>query len=307
MWLRREHQREALFYWEQARHFFEATFQLPNTSAPLTTYYCFLNAAKALFRSRGVSSTEHHGVTGETTGRKTSLSSERVTFLQNGALATLCQLLGEPSANLTYSLKDLLYNLPYIHRAYNLTFASRPELFIGIDGGEFVRKAGSNEAWFRAGIKDERDATQHTINKLPSGYERDNGVSEFVIRLKSRFHWIPKASEREANLKRLTAYHKKVRKNVFYIHGPMRLWYIKRRNDRDGMIDRSSLTITFAAMHRLSELARYSPMLLARHFDCQHNWLLSEFIATARNQFLDEISSEITGKEFMIPGRKGVS
>ena len=60
-------------------------------------------------------------------------------------------------------------------------------------------------------------------------------------------------------------------------------------------------------MHRLSGLARYDPMRLARHFDCQHNWLLSEFIATARSQFIDEISYEITGQEFMIPGRKSVA
>jgi YaaC-like Protein len=65
--------------------------------------------------------------------------------------------------------------------------------------------------------------------------------------------------------------------------------------------------MTFAAMHRLSELAHYTPMKLARHLDCQHNWLRSEFVATACSQFVDEISSEITGQEFMIPGRKAVS
>ena len=63
------------------------------------------------------------------------------------------------------------------------------------------------------------------------------------------------------------------------------------------------MTITFAAMHKLSEMARYTPDKLARHFDCQHNWLLSEFITSAPNQFIDEISSELTGHEFMLPGR----
>jgi len=48
-------------------------------------------------------------------------------------------------------------------------------------------------------------------------------------------------------------------------------------------------------------------MKLARHFGGHHNWLLSEFVATARSQFVDEVSSEITGQEFMIPGRKAVS
>jgi len=42
---------------------------------------------------------------------------------------------------------------------------------------------------------------------------------------------------------------------------------------------------------------------LSRHFECQHNWLLSEFISSAPAQFIDEISSEMTGREFMTPGR----
>jgi hypothetical protein len=108
------------------------------------------------------------------------------------------------------------------------------------------------------------------------------------------------------NLDALRKYHRKLRKDLHYIHGPTRLWYLKRGGALKGLTPRSSLTITFAAMHRLSELARYDPTRLARHFDCQHNWLLSEFIATARTQFIDEISSEITGQEFMIPGRKSV-
>ena len=54
-------------------------------------------------------------------------------------------------------------------------------------------------------------------------------------------------------------------------------------------------------MHRLSELTRYEPEKLAKHFDCNQNWLLSEFIKLALPQFIDEISSEITGLEFKIP------
>lgn len=63
------------------------------------------------------------------------------------------------------------------------------------------------------------------------------------------------------------------------------------------------MALTFAAMHKLSEISRYSPDKLSRHFDCQHNWLLSDFITSAPAQFIDEISSELTGHEFMVPGR----
>jgi hypothetical protein len=57
-------------------------------------------------------------------------------------------------------------------------------------------------------------------------------------------------------------------------------------------------------MHRLSELSRYDPIALSKHFECQHNWLLTEFILAASSQFIDEISAEITGQEFFMPGRK---
>lgn len=203
-------------------------------------------------------------------------------------------------------MQDLLYNLVYIHRAYKLTYSSQPELFVPILRPRFVRKSGSKEAWFCAELEG-RDATLHTVNKI-LGFERDGGVEKpFTIRKKKRFEWLLSAGHRTKNLDELTKYHRKLRAILFYIHGPTRLWYLKRGGNLKGLIPRSSLSITFAAMHRLSELARYDPMRLARHFDCQHNWLLSEFIATARTQFIDEISAEITGQEFMIPGRKSVA
>src|SRR5271155_4141500 len=68
MWLKRHRQKDAGFYWEQARHFFDASRDLPNTSSPLTLYYCFLNAVKTLLTVRGTAFTEYHGVSGKTVG-----------------------------------------------------------------------------------------------------------------------------------------------------------------------------------------------------------------------------------------------
>jgi len=143
------------------------------------------------------------------------------------------------------------------------------------------------------------------MNKLPDAYEHDTGTKDvFVVRRKRRFGWKRAAVKKKENFLRLTEYHRKIRKDLYYIHGPERLWYLKRGKDFPQIIQRSSLTLTFGAMHRLSELARYEPMKLARHFDCQHNWLLCEFIKSSRDQFLDEISAEITGQDFMMPGRR---
>jgi hypothetical protein len=176
MWLKRHKQKKALFYWEQAKNFSSASLKLPPTSSPLTTYYSFLNATKTLLEVKKMSFTEMHGVTGAIEGNKTLLSNEKVTFQPSGVLAELCRYLNETSNYEEYSLKDLLYNLPYIHRAYNLTYKSQPELFIPISEPKFVKKTKSTESWFCAAIKDDRYAKPNIIHKLSTKYERDEGV-----------------------------------------------------------------------------------------------------------------------------------
>lgn len=306
MWLKRNHKKEAAsFCWQQAKYFFIASAQLPKTSSPLTTYYCFLNAVKTLLLVRGLAIPDRHGVTGQANQRRASLSNEFVKFQSGGILAQLCEYLGEPTQNEQYTIKDILYNLPYIHRAYTLTYESSPELYTPVENCQFVKKVGSEESWFCAEVSDKRYANQHLINKLPADYEQDTGVTDrFIIRRHRRFNWTHGRENLMANLRRLSNYHRAVRKQLYYIQGSTRLWYIKRDDSVSGVINRSSLTLTFAAMHRLSEIARYAPTLLAKHFDCHHNWLLSEFITTAPYQFIDHISAEITGQEFMTPGRR---
>lgn len=305
MWLKRSGKKDVLFYWQQARHFFSASTGLPKTASPLTSYYCFLNAAKALLLQKGITFSEKHGVSGEPQGEKAVLANETVTFNQSGILAGLCNYFGEPAQNETYCLKDIFYNIPYIHRAYTLTFSSQPELFFPIERPCYVRKSSSSEAWFCAEIINTKFKNQHTINKLPEGFERDIGANDkWVIRRKNRFAWKQGKAEFKNNIERLTGYHQATRKNIFYIQGHLRLWYFKRGGVPQGIIQRSPLTLAYGAMHRLSEIARYEPLLLAKHFERQHNWLLSEFLATAPYQFCDQIAVEITGQDFMMPGRK---
>ena len=145
-------------------------------------------------------------------------------------------------------------------------------------------------------------ANANTINKLPASFERDLGAPDkFIIRSTHRFDWRPR--QKTESLNRYKTFHARLRKEIVYIHAGKNMWYLRRGGIAAGAIDRHCLALTFAAMHRLSELSRYSPDKLAKHFDCQHNWLLSEFIASAPNQFIDSISSEITGHEFFAPER----
>ena len=42
--------KDALFYWNQAHSFYLASQKLPDSACPLTSYYCILNASKAMLR-----------------------------------------------------------------------------------------------------------------------------------------------------------------------------------------------------------------------------------------------------------------
>lgn len=301
LWLNRNKKTEARFFWNQARSFYEATLNLQKTSAPLTAYYCFLNAAKTLLLTKGHQFSDQHGVSGFTVIGPTALSNEKIKIKNGGILPAICSLFGEAvNPQQIYTLKDLLYNLPYIHRAFNLTFTDS-ELFIPLNNPRIVKSHQTHEAWFVAELTG-KYANLRTIRKIPTGFQHDISVlDKTVIRSTHRFDWRPK--QIALTLDRYKNYHARIRNDVVYIHADKNKWYLKRGGAVNGVINRNTLVLAFAAMHRLSELSRYSPDKLEKHFDCQHNWLLSEFIQSAPNQFIDAISAEITGHEFFAPER----
>ena len=302
LWLKRNKHEKARSYWVQAQDFAHAAGRLPTMSAPLPAYYCLLNATKALLEVNGRNAAGLHGVAGARDDSRTSLANEMVHFKSGGVLAGLCGLLGEPRGNSSYSLKDVLYNLSFIHRAFTVTYSSAKDLFIPIKRTRFVRKDGSKEAWFCAEVES-RYATKRTTKKLPRSWEFDVGAGQGgTIRFKKRFVWDGGHPSSPANQKRLAAYHRKVRSQIHYIHGTTRLWYLKRGKVGNAFIPRSGLSLTFGAMHRLSELSRYDPFALRGHLDRQHNWLLAEFVESAVGQFIDQVASEITGRDLMVPG-----
>ena len=302
LWLRRKGSTKAAFHWQQARSFYEASIALPKTSAPLTAYYCFLNATKALLIQKGRAFTDKHGVSGHTVAGKVALNKEMVQFKGGGILASFCDYFDEPTNNEEYNLKPLFYNMAFIHRSYTLTFTTDTELFIPLSNSGFVRRDGSTESWFCAEVREQRFQHSSAARTFPPNFERDRGnLDKYIIRRRNRFQWRDTDTV-DVNLTRLTAYHKIQRKHLQYIHSPQRLWYLKKHTASANLIGRNNMTMIFAAMHKLSELARYDPVSLARHFDSQHNWLLTEFISNSLHQFVDEISAEMTGQEFMVPG-----
>lgn len=299
LWLKKEHEDAALFYWDQARHFYQASKILPELSAPLTSYYCFLNATKALLTAKNHQFKENHGVGGETLPGHTSLANEVIDFQGAGVLPELCRYLKEPdNAGKRFTLKELMWQMPFIHRAYCLSYKGSTELYIPLMNNCFMRKDRSREAWFQAEIE-RRYVNSHTENSICPGFEMFQEGGRFLIRRKRRFKW--SGRDIENSLIQFSNYHKQIRRRIVPIYSSENRWYLKKSISGHDKIVSSQLVLIYAVMHRLSELSRYDPIKFSRHFEVNHNWLLAEFIKAAPSQFVYGIASEITGLEFIRP------
>ncbi len=307
LWFKRSTQKqskEALFYWQQAKHFFLASENLPQNSKPLTAYYCCLNAAKALLCINGISvSNISHGITQDRHNQtiSKSLGQAEVIFLGQGVLFELSRYFGEEACKQTLNIKDLLYNIPCIHRTFTITYSNCSELFIPIDSIRFIREDSTNKAWIQFEI-DKGFQNSKVLKSIPTSYKRTKleSTSSYTFRKEnSRFKW-DIHSDMEERLTTLSSYHNKVRKNIHYIYGQTKLWYIKKDlPNNNHIINRNSITLIFAVMHWMSELVRYNPEQFEKYMNSKQNWLLHEFIEKALYHFVDEISCEITHQDIM--------
>ena len=296
LWLKQGCNEDASFYWEQARQFHEATLKLPSTSSSLTSFYCFLNAAKALLSAKGICIREKHGITGWSSGEKCNLKNEKIKFQGSGILPSFCDYLGEnKNNNMNFNLKEILWNISFVHRAYSLTFISDNELFIPLLNPKFVIKSNNEISFFS---KFPSKYKSKISKKSTIGYqfhkEKENITKD------SKFKW-DESDNNSDNLNKLKTFHKKIREKTCPIHSNQNRWYFKRTIKGSDKLQNSQLVLIYAAMHKLSDLTRYNPIRLRSHLKLQHNWLLSEFIKGSPGQFVHGIASEITGYEFIKP------
>lgn len=305
LWLQRNKQTNALFYWNQAREFHDASPDLSLRASPLLHYYMFLNAAKALLSARGISFRPTHGVRRDNsrpTSGPISLNNERIKVLPHGVCSSLSAYFGESELNNTHSLRELFFNIPYIHRTYCLTYTSQTDMFFPIKDCRYVADRDSKQAYFAATITPDFSTKSH-LKRLPTEFVPDeNPNSPYSIRSQSAIHLAKPAQPKRPELDQLRDLHAHLRSaNLVYISGAQTLWYIKSQISGPPRIDRTSVTMTFAAMHRLSELCRYRPLDFYSLLNGQKNWLLSEFIQHAPSQYVDSIAAEITGYHFLSP------
>lgn len=297
LWLRRRRATSAIFYWQQAKKFYTSSKQLDEISSPLTLYYSFLNAVKALLEFRGVAVSARHGTHGKSVTKKATLAGENVRFGTRGIAAALAAQMGDQDIRTEFTLKQLLYNLVFIHRAFVLTFPKQPEIFVPLSKVGFVQKTGTPDIWLSMEA-DKKFEERRLLTNLPAGFERGSLINPHVLRTRKRIKWLDGDA---ASIRRMMNYNNRFRKNIKYIRGQPPTWYLKLSNTDPNIVQKSSLTMMLAAMHRLSELARYDPFRLKALLETQQNWIISEFIGSAPLQFLDEIATELTGQNLAIP------
>ncbi|WP_316158437.1 MULTISPECIES: YaaC family protein [unclassified Bradyrhizobium] len=300
LWLRRERKEEALHYWRQSRDFHRAAQGLPIESAPLVLYYCFMNAAKALLSAKGITFDPRHGVGPHRMrgpNSKVVLSNEGIGIRPNGIVPALAGYFNEPETRRNHSLEDVLYNLIYIHRTYCLSYPKRKERFLPLKNLAFCRDSISGNVRLLAEIVEGVDWNSYKTS-LPTEVEPAMDGSPSVQSVSS-IQWTTASRPTDAELESLQRLNSELRRVFHYINGSHTLWYLKTSGSYE--IRRSPLTLTLSAMHRLSEICRYKPSELRSFLDGQKNWLLSEFVAMAAPQFLDEIACEMTGHQIMIP------
>ena len=310
LWLRSqkgEKFEKALFYWRQAYTFERASEKLPIEAKPLTAYYCIMNATKALLSIHGVSMENiSHGVSSSRQNTHGSIRQDEIIYTGSGVLFELSKYLGEgPLNKTTYKVFDLLYNLPCIHRTFTITYSDMPDLFVPINNiyyDVFKNVVQDRfDSYIRFNLCQRYDINQ-IIRNLHNSIEKVSKENESFYLLKARWSYPIGAKPHDIALL-INLYHSKIGKNFYYISGATPLWYIKKNLARNShLIDRHSLTLIYGVMHWLSELVRYSPDVFDKVMNSRQNWLVQEFVNMALPQFIDEISSEITGADILCPG-----
>jgi hypothetical protein len=303
LWLSREEQDNARVLWNQAREFYKASQGLSLQAAPLLIYYACMNAAKALLTAKGIAFIPFHGVSSDNlrgASRKIRLSNEGVEIKNNGVLPALCSYLGEAEPTRKHSLKEILFNVPFVHRTYCLTYRNQRDMFLPLTNCMFVVDRGSNDAYFSANVS--VDFPISGINsQLPPSLTLNANAGSRALRSVAVAPVKKPRNLTLDDLQELAALNEKLRADVHFITATQTLWYAKLNVKGPKRLLRYPLTLTLAAMHRLSEICRYRPIELAAFLNSDENWLLSEFVQSAPRQFLDAIASELTGYQFLLP------
>ena len=299
-----------IFYWKQANNFYNAAKILPIESAPLPMYYSMLNAMKAYILycsenpSDALKSLNSHGLNehnGGDANAKKDLSSIYVKKRNNGVFTYFSKMIDSdinekwPQSS-SLSVKELMSNLSFIYNSYIATYdlKRKDERFIPLKAGSVPNFRYCNDRKIHLVAEVQRDYFKSDATSIPK---------EIAISLENHFEFssdnpFDLISKEAFKKSEISGVYSKYRKMFSFISSEKKLWYI----DENAILGNNSIPAILcivAITHRFSEIVRYKPEEMERLLSNKENWLIHEFLSLALDQFVDEISCEITKHDIM--------
>ena len=228
-----------------------------------------------------------------------NLDNEGVRVLSRGIFIALSQHLQDEEMVQDRSMRDLLFNLPCIHRTFCITYPEQKDMFIPVMECHYAVNDATMRAYLIGKLSADFDASGY-LDSLPPTFQLDTARGPGAFRSVDGVT-LSGVVPTQADIELISQLNDRLRCDLHYLAGSQTLWYIKAIVPGANRLKRSPLTSTLAAMHRLSELSRYKPMRLSRFFEGGENWLLNEFIRMSPPQFIDEVTAQITGEQCMTP------
>ena len=306
-------EQDHLFYWEQAKNFYLATKTLPIESSPLTMYYCMLNAIKSyIFYNAKTYDEIKNTFNGHGLHEGTDNSTCNVCSLENifitrdgwGVFSRFSNMIDTKfdekwklKDDGKVSIKDLMYQLPFVHSAYISTYAlpKKHEKFIPLIAGTTPVFRFGKDRKIRLVVDIDKKYFKQDATTLPEEIKQTI-PDEYEINLNNGFQLISKNTFKKNDIMNV---YQKYRNHFSYIAADKRIWYLKRDNDYNCVSNLNSMIVSVAIVHRFSEIVRYKPEQMYRLLHSKENWLIHEFLSIVLDQFMDEISCEITKQEIM--------
>lgn len=309
LWLKREKKiDEALYFWSQSQIFIQAAMTMPVESAPLLLYYGYMNAAKTLLTAKNVTFDRYHGIKSRhksNTSKSIILANEIIKMQTKGIAPSLASCLKEKETKKEFTLKNLLFNIPCVHRTYSITYPKENEIFIPIKNCGFLFDETNKVSYFAAEISEDYPIAKY-LPLFPPTLIADPDALQAIKSTVERS--INSETPTPTELESLVTMHAELRHDLHYIAGAQTLWYMKTMpSPKAQRLQRSPLTLTLLAMHRLSEFSRYYPVEFRMLLNGNENWLITEFIRMSPTQFIDELVAELTGYRVMTPNVRPAS
>jgi hypothetical protein len=303
--LKKDRERAAIAYLDQAFEFFTAAANPRVSSRPLLYYYSFLNLTKVFLLHQGLAiiPAARHGLSDPRANIKKRLAFEGQSVKtearaqdHSAIFPELVNALGGNVGNFPreFRIVELLKQMPGIHRTF-CKIADTGECFCPLDKTEIY--SDGTHVWVRLVLRRGKRDVERTIKQLK---RRRSFMREFTqvdsgsfLGKEMWFDSLPVPGQRRGIDRAIMTLRERI--------GSIGVWailtdagyrhYFGTFKPAERL---PQLCSVYAAMFYLGSVTRYKPYDFDRIIE-KHSWLISEFLETQPSQFLHIVASMTAG------------